>query len=361
MSEPNKLSESQEQNAKEEIEKIIISFNEELNEQPIAEKKKSEDIDEEEEPTVNYCQWLKRGKSLFFPADDAKTIKEIDPGFYTIKYSEKQGYYLFKKELKLDDLIELPSKGSEEVMESIQTFWDRKDKFKEYGFAYKRGILLYGPAGTGKSSIINLLAFNLIEKKNGVIFTIKDADDLSYYLTFIPEIFRVIEKDRPIITIIEDIDGLCESSRVETTLINMLDGIEQMDNVVYIATTNFMEKLTDRIANRPNRFDRRIFVGYPVAKVRKKYIQFKLKPDDLKRLGNTEIDRWVKDTKGLTISHIGEMIKSIVIMGNTYEDTMKTLKKFKDIPSSSQYNKTDFDDDEDETLDVDVRKIGFGN
>lgn len=50
-------------------------------------------------------------------------------------------------------------------METIYKFWDRESKFKEYGFVYKRGILLYGPPGTGKTSIINLISDELIKRK----------------------------------------------------------------------------------------------------------------------------------------------------------------------------------------------------
>jgi DNA replication protein DnaC len=302
------------------------------------EAKAKAELDDDDEEKVDYTQWIKRGK-IYIPTDNSKRVKKVEPGFYNLRISDKIGPYLFKKDLKLDNLIDLPNKETKEVLEGIRTFWERKDKFKEYGFAFKRGILLYGPPGSGKTSLINLLCFDLINNMNGVIVTLTTRNELNLYSQIMPEIFRIIEPNRPIITIIEDIDGLCESTGAETELINMLDGIDQMENVVYIATTNYAEKLSRRILNRPNRFDRRILIGYPDENVRREYIKFKLKPSDIESI---DLDKWVKETKGMTLAHIGELIKSVIILGNDIDDTVKLLKSFSVTPQSHDYNKEDY-------------------
>ena len=216
-----------------------------------------------------------------------------------------------------------------------------KDKFKEYGFIYKRGILLYGPPGTGKTSLINIITDRMIKEHEGVVFVIQTPGDLDLYSQFIPEVFRTIEPGRPILTVIEDIDCFCTGGSTETSLINVLDGIEQMDNVIYLATTNYTEKLPQRIINRPNRFDRRIKIGYPSAEVRKAYLLKKLKPADVELIDKSPypINSWVAETENMTLSHIGELIKSVVILDNPFEETIQILRELKEIPVSSQYNK----------------------
>ena len=287
------------------------------------------------ENRLKYSQWLKRGTNTYYPTDNSITQAKVEPGVYNIKYNQETGYYLFKKDLNLDELIDLPAPEGKEAIDGIETFWDRENKFKEYGYAYKRGIMLYGIPGGGKSSIINLLCSKLIKEKEGVIFTINSHDDLNFYLNFIPEIYRMIEPKTPLITVIEDIDGLCQDKETESRILNVLDGMEQLQNIVYIATTNYTERLSERMLNRPNRFDIRIEVKSPNTECRRMYFEKKLKPTDLE---NIDLDNWVKQTEGMTMAHLGEIIKSVVILGGSFEKTIERLGGMKKIPQSRDYN-----------------------
>lgn len=284
---------------------------------------------------VVYTQWLKRGTNTFLPTDNAVTVEKVESGVYNIRFNESMGYYLVKKELTLDELIDLPNPEGHRVLDGIKTFWQRKEKFREYGYSYKRGILLYGVPGGGKTSIINLLCRELVDNMDGVVFTISSEEDLAMYRNFMTETYRMIEPDRPIITIIEDIDGLCQHKETETKLLNVLDGIEQLENVVYLATTNYTERLSERILNRPNRFDMRIEVKSPNDECRRIYLEHKLKGTDLESI---DLEEWVEKTRGMTMAHLGEVIKSVLILGNTFEDTVKNLHDLKITPNSRNYD-----------------------
>lgn len=284
---------------------------------------------------ISYTQWSQRGNNLFYPADNSKVLEKLEAGVYDIKYDPQMGYYLLKKELTLDELIALPSKEGEQVLDGVAKFWQRKEKFKQYGYAYKRGILLYGVPGGGKTSIINLLCKQLIDEMDGLIFTLTSTDDLKLYTSFMPEIYRQIEPDRPLICIIEDLDGLCQDKETESKLLNVLDGIEQLENIIYIGTTNYTERLSERMLNRPNRFDIRIEVKSPNIECRKMYFEKKLKPNDLKEI---DLEEWVSKTEGMTMAHLGEVIKSVIILGNTFDDTIERLTGMKQTPNSRNYN-----------------------
>ena len=133
------------------------------------------------------------------------------------------------------------------------------------------------------------------------------------------------------IVILEDIDSLASEDRYSTTkLLNILDGVKQIENVVYIATTNYPEKLQERITNRPSRFDRRYKVEMPSNEIRRSYIENKLSEEDI---SNIDIDRWVKETDSMSLSHLKELIISVVVMGKDFEEALNSLKEMKKSPS----------------------------
>lgn len=197
---------------------------------------------------------------------------------------------------------------------------------------------MYGKQGCGKSMIINLIIDYLIKQVNGIVFTIKEASELERYINFVPDILRIIEPDRPIITIIEDVDGIVERSANKTLLLNILDGLEQMERVIYLCTTNYPEKLQQNLLNRPSRFDIRIEIKPPTPKVRKFYFEHKFKehPEDLQKVN---IKKWVEVSEGFTMAHLREMILSVMVYEHSLEETVKRLKSFEEIPNSVSFGK----------------------
>ena len=176
-----------------------------------------------------------------------------------------------------------------EILEDIDNFWKREDVFKKYGYTHKRGILLYGPPGNGKSYLIQLLSQYIINERKGIVVNLKDYSSVELFLEYASPVIRMIEKNTPMIVLMEDIDNILEYDRSTLTkVLNMLDGIKQIDKVVYIATTNYPEKLQERVSNRPSRFDRRYKINKPNAKVREFYIKNKVSKEDLKKIDSSK-------------------------------------------------------------------------
>lgn len=286
---------------------------------------------------VIYSKWIKKGTNVFIPTDNSQIQPKVDAGIYDLRIADGIGFYMFKREAHLDDLIEFPSGIHATVLAGIRDFWTRKAKFKQYGFAFKRGILLHGAPGSGKTCIINLAVKYMVEEMDGVVLPLRGEGDLGRYASCIPEIFRIIEKNRPIIVIFEDIENLCYGN-CETELLNVLDGLDQLENVVYLATTNYIEKLKERVINRPSRFDRRIQINFLDRNDRIFYFEKKLKPADLKKY---DIKKWADDTEGMSIAHLAELIKSIVIFDTPYDEIIATLRDMNDFKRlhSSGYEK----------------------
>jgi len=273
-------------------------------------------------------QWSILQNETFAPA--YVSVPKVPAGLYEIAWnSAMQTHVMVKQSLNIDELYELPSPEIQSILNDIELFWERKETYKKYNFVHKRGILLWGDPGCGKSGIIQLCVKNLIEKKNGIVINIKEEDDLKHFAEFIPTV-KKIEPDRALIVILEDIDSLAGEDRYSTTkLLNLLDGVKQIENVVYIATTNYPEKLQERITNRPSRFDRRYQVEMPSDKIRESYIRNKLTKEDLKKIN---IKNWIDATEGMSLSHLKELVVSVIVMGKTFEDAFENLKDMKKSP-----------------------------
>lgn len=289
------------------------------------------------EKKKGYSLWIVEPNGVFIPTLDIVTIPELLPGKYTIKWNNDYQRYMFVLEkVNLDELLYLPNIVFKEILKDIDYFWDNKPLFEKYKFAYKRGILLHGNPGCGKSSITALLSQQVISK-GGIVLSISNGNDLEKYLEVMPSIFRTIQPTTPVLVIYEDLDGLVRNPELETMLLNILDGMNQSENVVNIGCTNYPENLKERILNRPSRFDKRYYIGLPDATVRKYYFENKIHYEDILSFGgDTFINSIVADTEGLTISHLGEFIKSVFIFNNSVEDTINILKGMSKTISSSQ-------------------------
>jgi predicted AAA+ superfamily ATPase len=267
------------------------------------------------------------------------SVSKVPAGIYEIVWNRQLTQHTLKKQpFKTDELYQLPSYEIMDILKDIQNFWDRREKYKEYNFVHKRGILMYGEPGCGKSGIIQLISQQLIDN-DGIIINIKDHEDVDYFTDFIAT-FRKIEPNRPLIVLLEDIDSIAgETSHQTSRLLNILDGVKQIEDVVYIATTNYPEKLQDRITNRPSRFDRRYKVELPNDEIREAYIRHKLNEDDIKGI---DIQEWVKRTEGMSLSHLKEVVISTIVMGREFEEVMDNLEGLKKAPSIKGSGKVGF-------------------
>ena len=134
-------------------------------------------------------------------------------------------------------------------------------------------------------------------------------------------IFREIEKTTKIVVLMEDIDSLLEMHG-ESEVLNILDGVEKIENIIFLATTNYPEKLGDRIINRPSRFDKRFKMPHPNSETRRMYFAHLAKQHEK----NINIKKWVADTENMSMAHLKEVFISVYVFGEKYENAIEVLK-----------------------------------
>lgn len=248
------------------------------------------------------------------PSSDLMIKTTLDPGMYIIDVHRDHGLYCKKVDSSTDELFNLSNNKIISLINEINSFWDKKELYLKNKLIHKRGILLEGYAGVGKTSIISLLS-NEIIKSGGLVFKITSPKNLYYYSTFIKQFFRKIQPDTPIITIIEDIDSYND---VYFELLELLDGNESINHNLVIATTNNTENLDD-IFLRPSRIDLRIEIELPDETVRRQYFVLKNVPLD-------KIEELINKSEGFSVADLKELYISIFILGYSIDDAVHKLK-----------------------------------
>lgn len=258
------------------------------------------------------------------------TVSHLPPAIYTL--SESGGVIYFNRTNVLtDNLIELDDSAALRVIAGIEKFWESKAKFDRFGILFKRGILMWGPAGSGKTATVNMLMRDLVNR-GGMVVLVQSP---SIAIQGLHELRR-IEPDRPIIIVLEDIEEMI-SNHGEHGLLGLLDGEHQVSNVVVLATTNYPEMLGERIINRPSRFDEVILVDMPSAKARHRYLRHVLKDT----VPEEELAKWVEATDKLSIAHLRELIVATQCLDRPYDEVVSRLRRMKVRPSSERRNKQD--------------------
>lgn len=287
----------------------------------------SEDINEYELMQLldkSSNQWTSTpDDSLFWSTNNVRQI--LPPGLYKCITTEKTGYSFQKMLVSTDDLITVPDTASSKVIGEIEKFWTLKKEFKARGFLHKRGVLMYGEPGSGKTASIQLLVQQITIDGGIAIY----ADD-PHVLTGCLQMLRRLEPTRRVIVILEDFETLTDRQGRENEWLSVLDGESQIDDVVFLATTNYIESLDKRFTDRPSRFDIVVPVPMPGAQARAAYIMNKEKS-----LTPEEVKDWTERSRGFSFAHLKEMIIAVKCLGNGLDATVDRLRDMQRRKASS--------------------------
>jgi hypothetical protein len=284
---------------------------------------------EEEKDILNslaLVQWAVCGPHTYKPV--SSTTSKLQSGVYSVAVSQYHGVIYQKKSVCVDDLLRFPDSVSDKILEEITTFWGKGKKFQEHGFLHRRGYLLHGPAGSGKTCLVQQIISDIV-KADGLVFQCNNHpsifnDGLSQ--------FRKVEPNRPVVCLFEDIDAIIEEHG-EDEILGLLDGENQLNYVLNIATTNYPEKLDKRLVARPRRFDRVLKIGMPSDEVRKMYFEKKL------NVSSDEIEKWVKSSEGFSFAACAELVISVCCFEKPFEEAVQLLREMMTATISSRdYN-----------------------
>ncbi|MEJ8777650.1 AAA family ATPase [Pseudogracilibacillus sp. ICA-222130] len=190
-----------------------------------------------------------------------------------------------------------------DIFRSIDEFFTNEGTFyKTYHIPYRRGILLYGNPGNGKTTLVKSIAGSV----NAPVIYWQITEYTSSYS--ISEVFEKATKMAPVILIIEDIDSMPAEAR--SVFLNALDGATTKEGIFLIGTTNYPERIDPALINRAGRFDRAYEVKQPNTEMRKRYIE---KKNLTQFVPHERLDAIAKKTKGLSIAQLNELYMSMAL------------------------------------------------
>jgi hypothetical protein len=243
------------------------------------------------------------------------THERVPPGLYRMEVHPQVGPTFVRQRNDTDTLVSLPDCESARIVDEIQRFRLLKPAFLEHGFLFKRGFLLWGPPGSGKTCTLQLILQLLVTEHDAVAVLVEHPSTAATCL----QALRRIEPERMIVAIFEDLDALCERYE-ESAYLALLDGESQVDNIVYVATTNYPERLDRRFIDRPSRFDTVRYLGMPSPAARRVYLHAKAP-----KITDDELNRYVAWSEGFSIAHLRELIILTRCFGLPLDDSIARL------------------------------------
>lgn len=216
--------------------------------------------------------------------------------------------------------------GVEEAVEELQEikeFLANPTKFQALGAKIPKGVLLFGPPGSGKT----LLARAVAGEAGVPFFSISGSDFVEMFVgvgaSRVRDLFEQAKANSPCIVFMDEIDavgrhrgaglggGHDEREQTLNQLLVEMDGFELKDNVILIAATNRPDIL-DPALLRPGRFDRQIVVPPPDLQGREEIIKVHTRGKPLAK--DVDLEVLARRTAGFTGADLANVVNEAAIL-----------------------------------------------
>lgn len=227
----------------------------------------------------------------------------------------------------------------QEMKEAVELPLTYPELYAQIGIDPPRGVLMFGPPGTGKTMMAKAVA----QQTTAAFIRVVGSEFVQKYLgegpRMVRDVFRLARENAPAIIFIDEIDAIAtkrfdaqtgadrEVQRVLIELLNQMDGFDQTTNVKVIMATNRPDTL-DPALLRPGRLDRKI--EFPLPDRRQKRLIFQTLTSKMNVSEDVDLETYVSRPDKISSADIASICQEAgmqAVRKNRYVVTQKDFDK----------------------------------
>ncbi|GCC11757.1 ATP-dependent zinc metalloprotease FtsH [archaeon] len=248
------------------------------------------------------------------------TKEDFKEAWKSIEPSALREVYVEVPNVKWEDIGGL-SDIKAKLREAVEWPIKYPEAFVKLGIKPTKGVLLFGPPGTGKT----MLAKAVANETDANFINVKGPEVLSKWVgeseKTMREIFKKARHAAPTVVFFDEIDAIAStrsvevgtkvSERVLNQLLTEMDGLEELHNVLIIAATNRPD-IIDPALMRPGRFDKILLVQAPDEKARRDI--FKVHTINMPLKDDVNLKELAKETENFSGADIEALCREAALL-----------------------------------------------
>lgn len=245
---------------------------------------------------------------------------------------------LFKVVRSIDNLVRFKTGLISDVVRKADAFLSPavREVYEEMGVGHKVGMLFYGKPGTGKTCSCRLIIDEMIEKYQAIALD-GTGGSIGWMLTVIQLIRE--QQSNPVVLFVDEFERSVGSE--EGSYLTFLDGTTSVSNLIFIACTNYIQKIPDRIKHRKSRIKYTYNIDSLPLPVYEEYLKEKCK-----RLSPEQLVSFALKAHKLsiTLDELKHSVLDYIIDKVTVDEAIKQATSNTNVVSFNETKQIDFAD-----------------